>query len=81
MKGARFSHFGGSFCRHDFQARFDEYFFSISKIFLRFLDPLLGSVLGQLCEKMQYGKRFKKRVGKELEKGHARKRLLGPVSP
>ena len=24
LKGVRFSHFGGPFCRHDFQARFDE---------------------------------------------------------
>ena len=27
LKVVRFSHFGGPFCRYDFQARFSEYFF------------------------------------------------------
>ena len=30
-----------------------------------FLDLLLGSVLGQLCEKMEYEKRVEKKVEKE----------------
>ena len=33
----------------------------------------MGSVLGQVCEKMEYGKRVKKRVGK----GHARNEFGG----
>ena len=33
--------------------------------FLMFFDIHLGSVLGQICEQMEYGKRVKKRVEKE----------------
>ena len=45
MKGIRFSHFGGPFCRYDFQARSGGCFFMDFYGFYYFVDLLSGSVL------------------------------------
>ena len=63
LKGIRFSHFGGPFCRHDFQARSGDFFFIDFYDFWWFVDALSGSVLGQKCEKMEYEKTLEKGVG------------------
>ena len=70
LKGIRFSHFGDPLSRHDFRARLGECVFYNFSVFLQFLDPLPGSVLGQKCEEMEYGKTSEKRVG-YFHAGHA----------
>ena len=46
LKGIRFSHFGGPFCRYDLQARSGEFVFAIFKIFNHF-----GSLPGVFRDK------------------------------
>ena len=80
FKGASFSHFGGSFCRHDFQARSSECFVDDFSYFGCFPVVYLGSVLEQMRMEMEVEKRVQKELGKGSA-GKMRKRGLGPVSP
>ena len=70
LKGIRFSHFGGAFCRYGFQAR--------SGGGLTLFGSLLGSVLGQKGGLMEYGKTSEKVVEK-IQAGNSGYRPCGPL--